>query len=363
MRARPGGAAAVGLAVLVLAVWLGVLGAWIALLLHDDGISRIVWAVLGALVFWQLLPRPPRVRRRAVAVDEQEAPAVHVLVTAVAGALGCPPPQRVLLDTTYPVMALPVGYGGRSDLVIGLPQWTVLRPQERVAAVAAALAGLDIHRTPAGAVVRIADDLLVAGRELLEPPGTVRGDRVAASYSVSNPIAVDTFEVNREGRSVTKNIGAAGMMALAAPLRWVQRGLLRLWRPRLVTAAHDADARAAAVAGREALVAVLLSTVGTPLGLTAAGSAARYGRDPFDALAHAPRPDRSEYRALLAAESERATGPGPSTAQRVETLERGTPASGTVVDSALAIRADVDVLTLRTDFADQLADELRGVGS
>ena len=93
---------------------------------------------LGALLFWHLRPRPARPRELAVPVDEQEAPALHALAAAAADAVGCPPPRRVLIDTTYPVGVLPVGYAGRTDLVVGLPQWTVLRPQERVSAVAAA---------------------------------------------------------------------------------------------------------------------------------------------------------------------------------------------------------------------------------
>ena len=357
---RTRGAAAVAVAVPVVVGWLALVGAWVTLLVVDEGLSRIVWAVLGALLFWQLRPRPQRVRRLAVAVDEQEAPGLHALAETVAEAVGCHPPRRVLLDTTYAVAAVPVGYAGRSDLVVGLPQWTVLRPRERVAAVATVLAGVESQRGPAGTVVRLANDLLVSARELLEPPGAVRGDEVAAGYSVSNPIAVDTFEVNRVGRNAAKNVGAAGMMVVAAPLRWVQRGLLRLWRPSLVAGVHDADARAAAVAGRDAVVGVLLTTAGTPLGLTAAASAARYGKDPFEALAAAERPDPTHARRLLAAE---AGGPGGSAAGRVEALERGAPVAASVVEPGSATRADADVLRLRPRLADQLVDELRvGLG-
>ena len=100
---RAAGGAAVAVAVLVLLGWLALVGAWVALLLLDEGLSRIVWAVLGVLVFWHLRPRPPRVRRLALAVDEQQAPGLHALAAAVAEAVGCHRPRRVLLDTTYPV--------------------------------------------------------------------------------------------------------------------------------------------------------------------------------------------------------------------------------------------------------------------
>ena len=359
---RTAAGAAVAVAVAVLAGWLALVGAWLALLALDEGLSRVVWAVLGALLFWHLRPRPARVRRAAVVVGDEEAPGLHALAETVAEAVGCHPPRRVLLETTYPVAAVPVGYAGRSDLVVGLPQWTVLRPRERLAAVAMVLAEVESQRA-AGTLVRLANDLLVSARELLEPPGAARGDEVAAGYSVSNPIAVGTFEVNRVGRSAATNVGAAGMTALAAPLRWVQRGLLRLWRPRLVATVHDADARAAGVAGRDAVVGVLLTTAGTPLGLTAAASAARYGRDPFEALAEAERPDPAQARRLLAAGAGGAASPGAGAAGRVEALERGAPFAASVVDPGLATRADADVLRLRSRLADQLVDELRmGLG-
>jgi hypothetical protein len=356
---RTSAAAAVALAVVVLAGWLALAGGWVALLVVDRGVSRIVWAVLGALLLWQLVPRPPRPREQAELVDEQTAPGLHALAGAVADAAGCPPPRRILLDTTYRVGALPVGYARRADLVVGLPQWTVLRPQERVAAVGLALAGADVLGRPAGAVVRLADDVLAAARELLKPPGTVGGDRVAAGYSVSNPVAVDVFEVNRVGRSVSKNVGAAGMMAVAAPVRLVQRALGRAWAPCLAAAVLDADARVAGVAGREAAVGVLLTTAGVPAGLTAAASAARYGRDPFQALAESARPSRAEYTGRLVADAERGSGPGPTTLQRVEALERGVPATGAAVDPGLAARADAEVVRLRAGLAARLTDELR----
>jgi heat shock protein HtpX len=357
---RAAGAATVVVALVVFLGWLALLVGWVALLTVDRGWSRVAWAVFGAFVFWNLRPRPPRVRREAVPVTAEEAPGLHALVTATADAVGTVAPRRILLDTTYVVAALPVGYGARSDLVIGLPQWTVLRPRERVAAVAMVLAGLDVHHRPLGVLVRLASDLLVAGRELLEPPGAVRGDVEAAAYSVSNPLVVDPFEENRVGRSLTKNVGAAGLMAVGAPLRWVQSGLLRSWRPALVPAAYDADARAAAVAGRDAVVGVLLSTVGTPLGSTAAASAARYGRDPFEALETVGRPERAEYRRLLAAEGDGRQAPVPLTSQRLDAVERGLPSTAGSVDPALARQADADVVRLRPEFLDRLTDELRG---
>jgi hypothetical protein len=158
---------------------------------------------------------------------------------------------------------------------------------------------------------------------------------------------------------VSKSVGAAGMMALGAPLRLVQRGLHRAWAPHLDAAVLDADARAAGAAGRDAVIGVLLTTVGVPAGLTAAGSAARYGRDPFDALAAWDRPARAEYTARLAADAERGSAPGPTTLERVEALERTTSPSGTTVDPALVRGADADVVRLRPGFAAQLTDELR----
>lgn len=127
---------AVALAAVVVAVTAALVVALVAFVVLDDGWTRVIWAVIGAFLLWQLVPRPARPSPRAVPVHAGDAPALWTLVGEVARATGVRAPDSVVVDTLYATSLLPVGYLGRATLVLGLPQWTALDDDERLAALA-----------------------------------------------------------------------------------------------------------------------------------------------------------------------------------------------------------------------------------
>ena len=356
-----GRAPAVVVAVLVVLVEVTLVGALGVLVAQDEGWTQWLWGGLWVLLVWQLLPRAAGLPRRAVRLSPQDAPAVHALTRAVVSAMGARAPTTLAVDTTYPVAVLPVGYLGRATLVIGLPQWTVLDPDERLAVLAHELAYAQVWRSPAGVLVRVADDLLTSARTVLTPTRTVTADqstidRSTAEYGEIGPGGA--LVANRMAREGAAAVGAAGMSVFSAPVRGAQALLHRLWRPVTLAAALDGDARAADLAGAGSMTAVLLSTVGTPRGLVAASVAARTGQDPFEAMAASRRPDRSELdRRLAAHPASRTDEWHPSTADRVAAL-RGVPAPAAGPDRALLGPADGELARYRTELRRQLAEEL-----
>src|SRR6187397_1201651 len=138
--ARTTASTAVLLAGAVVLGALVVLVALVALVVLDDGWTKVIWVGVAVLLVWQLVPRPPGVSPRAVPLPAQDAPAVHRLVEEVAGAVGARRPDAVVVDTVYASTLLRHGYLGRATLVLGLPQWTVLDGDERVATLAHELA-------------------------------------------------------------------------------------------------------------------------------------------------------------------------------------------------------------------------------
>ncbi len=352
------------LAVVVVLVELALVLAWVLLLVVDDGWTRILWGGLGLLVLWQLLPRPARVDRHAVVLPASAAPDLHALCTEVATAVGARPPDRVVVDTTYPVRVQPTGYLGRTTLVVGLPQWTALDPGERVAVLAHELACAGVRRTPAGTLVRLADDLLTSARTLLTPAKSVTGaDSLAVEQSMSSLGilgAGDELAGNQARRGAAVAFGGAGMSVVGAPARAVQALLTRSWRPTLHQAAFEADRGAVAVAGTAAVRGWLLSTAGVPRGLTAAGNAARTpGADPFTAMESAPRPKAAELRARLEADpAASADTEHPPTGERLRLVEAAGPALGRSLEWSGLVAADKDVFAARVPLTPRFRDEL-----
>ena len=132
--------------VVVVAVLLAV--GLVTLVVLDDGWTRVIWAAVGALLLWQLVPRPQRPSPRAVRVTTTDAPALLALVDEVAATVGARPPDSVAVDTVYATTLVPVGYRGRATLVLGLPQWTALDDDERIATLAHELACGEPARSP-----------------------------------------------------------------------------------------------------------------------------------------------------------------------------------------------------------------------
>ncbi len=353
---------AVALAVVVVGVEVVLVAGWVTLLVRDDGWSRWVWLLLGLLLLWQLVPRPPRVAGRAERIGPGDAPHLHRLLGDLAGSLGSRLPSRVAVDTTYATATVHEGYLGRTTLVVGLPQWTALDDGERIAVLAHELVCADAQRGPAGVVVRLADDLLTSARTVLAPARVVRADEAAinqANDQLGNFGGAGALVANRLGREASAAVGAAGLSVVSAPVRAVQDLLRRLWRPVALAGARRGDEAAEGLAGTGPTRSALLAGVGVPRGLSAAHAAARTGGDPFTAIAGAGRPDAHELERRVAATPEAAVDPWhPPTARRLAALGAGSAGALLRPDHATVRAADAELEVVRHRLARRFAEEL-----
>jgi hypothetical protein len=361
---RTGGrTGAVVLAAAIVAVAVGLVVAFVVFVVLDDGWSRVVWVVVGTFLLWQVVPRPERPSARAVAVSAQEAPALHALVTEVASAVGAGRPHSLVVDTLYATSLVPVGYRGRAALVLGLPQWTALDDDERIAVLAHELACVEPARSPAGILVRLADDLLTRLVLLLSPTAAVQPHETTRQQYDSGLGALgagDELAGDRMRREVATSVGAAGLTVVASPARIVQGALRRAALPSSTRGCLHADRAAAALVGSPAVVGLLLSTLPVPRAWVAAEVAARLRADPFAAMAQAERPGSDELTRRLAAATttgERA-GPGHApTAARVEALRQPEVVVRAVGPAAVRA-ADRDLDPFRARLAQRFAEEL-----
>ncbi|GGU68201.1 M48 family metallopeptidase [Lentzea flava] len=120
-------------AVLVaLVAGLAVLGGW--LVLRDfPSFFSIVAGIPVLLVAWALRPRLGRAGDVWHALRRDDAPTFFALLDRVAAAAGAPLPDRVALDARFNASAGTHGLRRRRTLIVGLPLFGVLTPQQRVA--------------------------------------------------------------------------------------------------------------------------------------------------------------------------------------------------------------------------------------
>jgi hypothetical protein len=362
---RPAGRArAVALAAAVVAGSVLLVVALVVLVVLDDGWTRVIWAAVGALVLWQLVPRPARPSPRAVAVTAEQSPGLHRLVADVAEATGTRRPDSVVVDTLYATTVVPVGYRGRATLVVGLPQWSALDDDERVASLAHELACAEPARDRAGILVRLADDLLTRLVLLLSPAAVVQPHEQTRQQYDSGLGALgagDELAGDRMRREVATSVGAAGLTVVASPARMLLGALRRSLAPSRSADCLHADRRAVALVGSAAVVGLLLSTLPVPRAWVAAEVAARRRTDPFRAMAEAERPSSDELARRLAvavASGERAGPTHAPTASRVQAAQRGDVAVIRGVGPAAVRAADRDLDACRQQLAGRFAEEL-----
>lgn len=359
-----GRAGAVALAAVIVLVAVALLALLVTLVWLDDGWTKVIWAVLGALLVWQLVPRPVRTSPRAVPATAGDAPAVLRLVDEVAAAVGVRAPTSVVVDTVYPTVVVPTGYLGRATLVLGLPQWSALDDDERLAALAHELACAAPTRSAGGSLVRLADDLvgrlvvLLAPTAAVQPHEAVREEQDAGLGALG---AGDDLAAARMRREATAAVGNAGLSAVAAPVRGLQQGLRRAARPAGEHACLGADEQAVGLVGVRPVAALLLSTLPVARGMSAANAAARQQADPFAALTGAGRPaaDELERRLAVAEGSRERVGVRHApTAERVRAVRASSAVATARVDRALVVAADRELATYRERLSRQLAEEL-----
>ncbi len=185
-------------------------------------------------------------------------------------------------------------------------------------------------RSPAGILVRLADDLLTRLVLLLSPTAAVQPHETTREQYDSGLGALgagDELAGDRMRREVATSVGAAGLTVVASPARILQGACAGPPCPAAPADACTPTARAAALVGSPAVVGLLLSTLPVPRAWVAAEVAARRRSDPFAAMAQAERPGADELARRLARPRRlRGSGRAPAhapTAARV----RGAPAA------------------------------------
>jgi hypothetical protein len=358
-----GRARAVVLAAAIVVAAVALVVALVVFVVLDDGWTRVVWTVVGAFLLWQLVPRPVRPSARAVPVSPESAPGLHALVAEVASAVKVRGPDSVVVDTVYATSLVPVGYLGRATLVLGLPQWTALDDDERIAVLAHELVCGAPARSPSGILVRLADDLLTRLVLLLSPTTAVQPHESTREQYDSGLGALgagDELAGERMRREVATSVGAAGLTVVASPAR-IMQGALR--RAALAGSTHGclrADRAAAALVGSPTVVGLLLSTLPVPRAWVAAEVAARRRVDPFVAMAEAERPaaDELSRRLARATTTGERVGPGHAgTAARVVALGQPEVVTRGVGPAAVS-SGDHDLDVHRRQLAQRFAEEL-----
>jgi len=114
------------LACLIVGVWLCV---------NDFPSRTLIAGIPLVLIAILLRPRFGRLPSDVTVLRRRDAPALHDLVHRVAAALGTPVPHVIGVDGEHNAFAAAVGLRRRRVLVLGLPLWGSLGPQERVALI------------------------------------------------------------------------------------------------------------------------------------------------------------------------------------------------------------------------------------
>ncbi|WP_285749258.1 M48 family metallopeptidase [Lentzea sp. NBRC 105346] len=126
------GLVAVSVALMLLVAIAFVTG--LVLVLQDFPSLSIVPGVLLIAIAWTLRPRVGRAGTNEWAIiTRDDAPALFTLIDRVAAATGAPQPHHVALDYEFNASAGIFGLRRKRQLVLGLPLWGILRPQQRVA--------------------------------------------------------------------------------------------------------------------------------------------------------------------------------------------------------------------------------------
>jgi heat shock protein HtpX len=126
------------------------------------------------VVAWALRPRIPKERKDGIAA-RSEFPALYRLADQVAEAISAPPVDVIRLDGRYNASFWLVGWRRKRVVALGLPLFSILTAQERVALLGHELGHCvngDITRT---FVVRTAIDTLVSWHGLFHPGSIWRG--------------------------------------------------------------------------------------------------------------------------------------------------------------------------------------------
>jgi len=141
-------------------------GVW--LLVHGWG-PGIVLGVIVLAIAWFLRPRLGRLPDEGPVLRRSDAPELYALVDEVARVVGTRGVDLIMPDTKFNAGVTTCGVRGRRLLVLGLPLWEILTPQQRVALLGHELAHYSNGDTRHGLVVGTAYRSLATWRYAFLP--------------------------------------------------------------------------------------------------------------------------------------------------------------------------------------------------
>ncbi|MET8166160.1 M48 family metallopeptidase [Streptomyces sp. NPDC005329] len=102
-------------------------------LVHGWGGWLMLPGLLLSLLAWILRPRPAKLPDNAPVLYRADAPALFALIDEVAAAAGTRGVDAVVIDDLLNASVHTYGVRGRRMLMLGMPYWEILTPQQRVA--------------------------------------------------------------------------------------------------------------------------------------------------------------------------------------------------------------------------------------
>ena len=160
-------ATVLALAVHAVTVVLAVGGLWCVVAL-GGGIGVVAGVVLLALT-WLLAPRPGRLPEGRPVLLRADAPELFALVDEVAGAVGTRSVDAIVVDGSINAAVTSYGIRGRRLLVLGMPLWEILTPEERIALLGHELAHYANGDIRNGLVVGSAVRSLTVWHHIVQP--------------------------------------------------------------------------------------------------------------------------------------------------------------------------------------------------
>ena len=284
------------LSLAVLAVSAGALGLLAWATVQPKGPWGWAGIVIGWVVVVRLVPRPRRLA--AVILPRDAYPATHRLVAKAARAMSVRPPARIGVSADFVTYVTRTGWTLRPVLVIGLPCWTALPPDQRLALLAHELGHLRGRGRAVGLLVAHAHDLLERFATLLTPlPRDGYSDREDLSLGV------------RRSRGPMSRLGSTVLRLLSVPAVLLLLLFERLAVRDSQRREYVADICAAEIAGTHATVRLVLAMSNSTGARTVATAAVHRHENPFTALAAlAQRPALTPAEVAEAGRRARETG-------------------------------------------------------
>ncbi|WP_143669947.1 M48 family metallopeptidase [Streptomyces sp. Ag109_G2-15] len=227
-----------------------------SLLLIVLGFRTVVQPLVGLVLLGLALalrPRPGRLNPDLPTLRGADAPALFQLLNEIADTCGVRRPDTVQFSPEFSITVTHYGFRRKSCLVLGLPLWAAYPPQQRIAALAHALAYAAPRNVRSRVFVATALESLTAGSETMRANGNAYISWNANVYAWrADDVAGGARRFNIRARTSEWLlwIPRAAMAETARLLLW-------LTLPATQSAQLEADDATARTASSEAAVAAL----------------------------------------------------------------------------------------------------------